>query len=158
MPAQIPETASHPKGCEPQSLLADLLEAARRRNLSTNSLLAYRRTWTQFLAWAAASSFDPRNLPAPAAQEAYGWLGEKKGAATIKQIRAALAFAYKHWDLKNPFAKIEPPLQNEPQIRYLMLADIRRLLAYLEAQRRGLRAAAGIPPGQWSLSDGLPVR
>lgn len=54
----------------------------------------------------------------------------------MKQIRAALAFAYKHWDLKNPFAKIEPPLQNEPQIRYLMLADIRRLLAQLSAQRK----------------------
>lgn len=117
-------------------LLADLLEAAQRRNLSTNSLLAYGRTWTQFLAWAAAGSFDPRNLPFPAAQEAYGWLGERKGPATLKQIRAALAFAYKHWDLKNPFAKIEPPLQQEPQIRYLMLADIRRLLAHL-SDRRG---------------------
>jgi hypothetical protein len=37
---------------------ADLLEAARRRNLSANSLAAYERTWTRFLAWAAASNFD----------------------------------------------------------------------------------------------------
>ena len=42
----------------------------------------------------------------------------RQNAASLKQIRAALSFAYKHWDLKNPFAKIEPPLQNEPQIRY----------------------------------------
>ena len=57
-----------------------------------------------------------------------------KNAASLKQIRTALSFGYKHWDLKNPFAKIEPPLQNEPQIRYLLLADIRRLLDYLTVQ------------------------
>jgi hypothetical protein len=48
--------------------------------------------------------------------KAYRFLGEGKNAAGLKQIRAALSFAYKHWDLKNPFAKIEPPLQNEPQM------------------------------------------
>jgi hypothetical protein len=36
--------------------------------------------------------------------EAYRFLGEAKNAASLKQIRAALSFAYKHWDLKNPFA------------------------------------------------------
>jgi hypothetical protein len=41
---------------------------------------------------------------------------ERKNAASLKQIRAALSFAYKHWDLKNPFTKIEPPLHKEPQI------------------------------------------
>ena len=30
---------------------------------------------------------------------------------SLKQIRAALSFAYRHWDLKNPFAKIDPPIQ-----------------------------------------------
>jgi hypothetical protein len=42
---------------------------------------------------------------------------------------------YKHWDLKNPFAKIEPPLHRESQIRYLLLADIRRLLDYLKSRQ-----------------------
>jgi integrase len=51
--------------------------------------------------------------------------------------RAALSFAYKHWDAKNPFAKIDPPLQKEPQIRYLLLADVRRLLEYLKARQQG---------------------
>ena len=48
--------------------------------------------------------------------EAYRFLGNGKNAASLKQIRAALSFAYKHWDLKNPFAKIEPrdlPLTTE---------------------------------------------
>jgi site-specific recombinase XerD len=130
-----------PQGSDIQGLSADLLEAARRRNLSGNSLTAYDRTWRQFLAWAATSSFDPRSLPFPTALEAYRFLGEGKNAASLKQIRAALSFAYKHWDLKNPFAKIEPPLQNGPQIRYLLLSDIRRLLDYLKARRQGYGSA-----------------
>jgi monoamine oxidase len=39
--------------------------------------------------------------------KAYRFLGEGKNAASLKQIRAALSFACRHWDLKNPFAKIE---------------------------------------------------
>jgi integrase len=39
-------------------------------------------------------------------------------------------------DLKNPFAKIDPPIQKEPQIRYLLLADIRRLLDHLKGRAR----------------------
>ena len=129
------------QGSDIQGLSADLLEAARRRNLSAKSLAAYERTWRALLAWAAAASLDPRSLPFPCALEAYRFLGEGKNAASLKQIRAALSFAYKHWDLKNPFAKIEPPLQNEPQIRYLLLADIRQLLAYLKARATGYGSA-----------------
>jgi hypothetical protein len=51
-----------PQGSDIQGLSVDLLEAARRRNLSANSLAAYERTWRAFLAWAAAASFDPRSL------------------------------------------------------------------------------------------------
>jgi integrase len=112
-------------------------EGARRRNLSPNSLAAYERTWRAFLAWGAASSHDPRGLPFPQALEIYRLLGKEKGPASLKQIRAALSFAYKHWDLKNPFAKIEPPLHKEPQIRYLLLADIRRLFDYLKVRQQG---------------------
>ena len=93
-----------PSGSDSGGLLADLLEGARRRNLSANSLAAYERTWTRFLAWAAAAGFDPRSLPFPTALEAYRFLGEAKNARASKKIRAALSFAYKHWDLKNPFA------------------------------------------------------
>jgi integrase len=68
-------------------------------------------------------------------------LGDGKNAASLKQIRAALSFAYKHWDLKNPFAKIEPPLHKEPQIRYLLLSEIRRLLDYFKSRRQGYGSA-----------------
>jgi hypothetical protein len=49
-----------PLGSDTNGLSADLIEAARRRNLSANSLAAYEHTWTRFFAWAAAASFDPR--------------------------------------------------------------------------------------------------
>ena len=60
-----------PQGSDVHELSADLLEAARRRNLSKNSLAAYERTWTRFLAWAAASSFDPRGLPSETARSCF---------------------------------------------------------------------------------------
>ena len=78
---------------------------------------------------------------------------EGKNAASLKQIRAALSFAYKHWDLKNPFAKIEPPLHKEPQIRYLLLADIRRLLDYLRTRQQGYGSAL-----TFHLANALSVR
>jgi integrase len=122
-------------------LLADLLEAAHRRNLSANSLAAYERTWRKSLAWAAAANLDPKSLPFPDALEIYAFLGKEKGPASLKQIRAALSFAYKHWDLKNPFAKIEPPLQKEPQIRYLLRTDIRRPLGFLKTRQNAYGSA-----------------
>jgi hypothetical protein len=78
-----------PSGSDIGGLLADLLEGARRRNLSSNSLAAYERTWRAFLAWAAAAGLDPRVLSFPTAPEAYRFLGEGKSAASLKQIRAA---------------------------------------------------------------------
>src|SRR5258705_987718 len=75
------------------------------------------------------------------ALEAYRFLGDGKNAASLKQIRAALSSVYKHWDLKNPFAKIEPPLHKEPRIRYLLLSEIRRLLDYLKVRRQGYGSA-----------------
>jgi site-specific recombinase XerD len=126
-------------------------------SLSANSLKAYERTWRAFLAWAAAGGLDPRALSFPTAPEAYQFLGEGKNAASLKQIRAALSFAYRHWDLKTPFAKIEPPLHKEPQIRYLLLADIRRLLDYLKVRQQGYGSAVTFHLVQRALSDCLPI-
>ena len=63
-------------GSDLGGLLADLLEGARRRNLSANSLAAYERTWRVFLAWAAVASLDPRALSFPTALEGCSFLGE----------------------------------------------------------------------------------
>jgi hypothetical protein len=45
-----------------------------------SSLAAYERTWTRFLAGAAATGFDPRSLPFPTAVETYRFLGEGKNS------------------------------------------------------------------------------
>jgi hypothetical protein len=87
------------------------------------------------------SLYDRTTDPRRNNRYTYRFLGEGKNAASLKQIRAALSFAYKHWDLKNPFAKIEPPLHKEPQIRYLLLSDIRRFLDYLRARQQGYGSA-----------------
>ena len=72
---------------------------------------------------------DPRSLPFPTAVEAYRFLGEGGGAA--------LSFAYKHWDIKNRFAKIEPPLTRSPRSATCSSPEIRRLLDYLKSGRPG---------------------
>ena len=90
--------------------------------------------------------------------EAYRFLGEGKTPASLKQIRAALSFAYKHWNLKNPFAKIDPPLHKEPPVRYLLLADIRRAAGLLESPAEWLRLCSRVPPGQRPLPNRVPVR
>ena len=64
--------------------------------------------------------------------EAYRFVGEGKNAASLKQIRAALSFACKHWDLKTPFRRSNPRSTRNRRI-YLLLSDIRRLLDYLKA-------------------------
>jgi integrase len=76
----------------------------------------------------------------PTAPEAYRFLGEGKSAVNLKQIRAALSLPTS-CDLKNPFAKIDAPLHMEPQIHYLLLADVRRLLDYLKARQHGYGSA-----------------
>ena len=57
------------------------------------------------------------------------------------ELRRRAFLCLRRWDLKNPFAKIEPPLHKEAQIRYLLLSDIRRLLAYLKARQKGYGSA-----------------
>jgi len=71
---------------------ADLLEGARRRNLSGNSLAAYERTWRAFLACAAAASLDPRALSFPTAPEAYRFLGEGKSAPNPTHSLGSLGY------------------------------------------------------------------
>ena len=142
-----------PLGADSGRLLADLLEGARRRNLSANSLAAYERTWREFLAWAAAASFDPRSLWFPAALECLSVPGEKN-AASLKQIRAALSFAYKHWDLKNPFAKIEPPLHKEAPDP--LPAPLRHPSAARLSQSHGSRATAPPSRSTWPTLSSKP--
>jgi hypothetical protein len=78
-PLLVENIEESPQGSDIQGLSADLIEAARRRNLSANSLAAYERTWTRFLAWAAAAGFDPRSLPVKT-KYSIRWLSSKSGS------------------------------------------------------------------------------
>jgi len=45
------------------SILKRVTAAAEERQLSRNSLLAYRRTWLKIIAWAAAEGLVLKTLP-----------------------------------------------------------------------------------------------
>jgi hypothetical protein len=71
--------------------------------------------------------------------------GEERGEPQTNPGRALLCLST--LDLKNPFGRIVPPLHKEPKIRYLLLADIRRLLAYLKSRQNGLRLRSRFSSG-----------
>jgi hypothetical protein len=87
----------------------------------------------QLLVW------DPRSLSVLTVPEADRFLGAGKNAASLKRIRAAPSFAYKHCDLKNPSARIEPPLQKEPKDP--ISPGHPGLVDYLKALQRGYGSA-----------------
>ena len=82
---------------------------------------------------------------------------EGKNAATLKQCRAALSFAYRHWNLINPFAKIDPPIQKGAP--HPLPSSGRHPTASRLSQRPPARLWFGprIPFGQRALPDGVPV-
>ena len=51
------------------SLLERVTAAAEERQLSHNSLLAYRRTWLKIIAWAASEGLVLETLPSERAGE-----------------------------------------------------------------------------------------
>ena len=117
-----------------------LTRAARQeRCLSENTLLAYQRAWRRLLAWAGASKLDPVNLTLDQAGQFYREMVATNGrmaASSQVQTRAALAFAYRHWDQPNPFTQIKPPKSTPPPpIGYLQAHDVARLLGFLGQQQ-----------------------
>jgi len=86
----------------------------------------------------------PVSIPEPFLSYRPGsvWLfrgGEERGEPQADPGCAFLCL--RHWDLKNPFSKTDPPIQKEPQIHYLLLADIRRLLGYIKTRQQGYGSA-----------------
>ena len=53
------------------SILKRVTAAAEERQLSRNSLLAYRRTWLKIIAWAAAEGLVLETLPSERVVEFY---------------------------------------------------------------------------------------
>ena len=69
------------------SLLERVTAAAEERQLSRNSLIAYRRTWLKIIAWAAAEGLVLETLPAE--RGVWGATEQKTGLTGIP-IRALL--------------------------------------------------------------------
>ena len=113
-----------------------LVRSARdERKLSENTLLAYQRAWQRLLAWTGALRLDPLALTKENAARFYREMVATAGrtaASSQVQARAALAFAYEHWDVPNPFTRIKPPRSAPPPpADFLQAHDLARLLGHL---------------------------
>jgi hypothetical protein len=64
--------------------------AAEERQLSQNSLLAYRRTWLKIIAWAADEDLVLETLPPERVEEFYEKATRGRSASHHLQVKAAL--------------------------------------------------------------------
>jgi hypothetical protein len=76
------------------SLLERVTAAAEERHLSQNTLTAYRRTWLNAIAWAAAEGLALETLPSDRAGEFYEAATRGRSASHHLQVKAALALLY----------------------------------------------------------------
>ena len=76
------------------SLLERVTAAAEERHLSQNTLTAYRRTWLNAIAWAAAEGLALETLPEDRAGEFYEEVTRGRSASHHLQVKAALALLY----------------------------------------------------------------
>ena len=73
------------------SLLERVTAAAEERQLSQNSLIAYRRTWLKIIAWAAAEGLVLETFPVERVGEFYEEATRGRSASDHLQVKAALA-------------------------------------------------------------------
>jgi hypothetical protein len=91
------------------SLLERVTAAAEERQLSQNSLIAYRRTWLKIIAWAAAEGLVFETFPAERVGEFYEVATRGRSASHHLQVKAALALLYHVLGSPNPFAQCLAP-------------------------------------------------
>jgi hypothetical protein len=90
-------------------LLERVTAAAEARQLSHNSLLAYRRTWLKIIAWAAAEGLVLETFPVERVGEFYEEATRGRSASHHLQVKAALALLYHVLDTPNPFSYCHAP-------------------------------------------------
>jgi site-specific recombinase XerD len=91
------------------SFLKRITAAAKERQLSQNSLLAYRRTWLKIIAWAAAEGLLLKTFPVERVGEFYEEATSGRSASHHLQVKAALALLYHVLGSPNPFAQCHAP-------------------------------------------------
>ena len=143
------------QGSDIQGLSADLIEAARRRNLSANSFAEMNAPGHGFL-----PGRRPRvSIPGVFLSGGLGGLsvpGRGEERREPQADRAALSFAYKHRDLKIR----SPDPAPAPQGAHIVPVPLRYPPAarLFQNQAAGRRLRPRVPLGQCPFPNRLPVR
>ena len=113
------------------SLLARVTAAANERQLSQNTLTAYRRTWLKAIAWATVEGLALEALPAERAGEFYEQATRGRSASHHLQVKAALALLYDVLGSTNPFAECAAPkfAPEKTELRYHTASQLGQLSA-----------------------------
>jgi hypothetical protein len=100
------------------SLLEQITAAAEERQLSQNSLIAYRRTWLKIIAWRAAECLVLETIPVERVGQFYEEATRARRACHHLQVKAALL--YHVLDSPNPFAQCPAPkfAPEKTELRY----------------------------------------
>ena len=119
------------------SLLKRITAAAKERQLSQNSLLAYRRTWLKIIAWAAAEGLFLKTFPVERVGEFYEEATSGRSASHHLQVKAALALLYHVLGSPNPFAQCHAPkfAPEKTELRYHTSSQLGQLLRELREDK-----------------------
>ena len=119
------------------SLLKRITAAAKERQLSQNSLLAYRRTWLKIIAWAAAEGLLLKTFPVERVGEFYEEATSGRSASHHLQVKAALALLYHVLGSPNPFAQCHAPkfAPEKTELRYHTSSQLGQLLRELREDK-----------------------
>lgn len=119
------------------SLLERVIAAAEERQLSHNSLLAYRRTWLRIIAWAAAEGLVLETLPPERVGEFYEEATRGRSASHHLQVKAALALLYHVLGSPNPFSYCLAPKfsPEKTELRYHTASQLGQLLRELREDK-----------------------
>jgi site-specific recombinase XerD len=120
------------------SLLERVTAAANERQLSQNTLTAYRRTWLKAIAWAAVEGLALEALPSERAGEFYEEATRGRSASHHLQVKAALSLLHHVLGSTNPFAECPAPKfsPEKTELRYHTASQLGQLLRELRDDRR----------------------
>jgi site-specific recombinase XerD len=141
------------------SLLERVTAAANERQLSQNTLTAYRRTWLKLIAWAAAQGLALETLPSDRAGEFYEEAIRGRSASHHLQIKAALSLLYHVLSSSNPFAECQAPkfAPEKAELGYHTASQLGQLLRELRADTAAATSDISFITWRRALLHRLPV-
>ena len=106
-------------------LLERVTAAAEEPHLSQNTLTAYRRTWLNAIAWAAAEGLALETLPLERAGEFYEEVTHGRSASHHLQVKAAVALLDLLPSLADRFMHQPTPIIGTARIALSVLSEKR---------------------------------